>query len=164
MRVISLGSGSSGNAVLVEAGPQGRTKLLVDAGFSGRVLSERLRQVGVHPTQLRGVLITHEHSDHINGVEVLSKKYDLPVYITHKTYNSSGLQIDPSRLLPFKQDQPVEIGQITVILIAFMLVGIWFGKKSWYHARIVVPASVIIAMIALFWTIERTAASLHTLQ
>ncbi|HYV95515.1 MAG TPA: HupE/UreJ family protein [Chitinophagales bacterium] len=57
----------------------------------------------------------------------------------------------------------VELGQISVILLAFMLVGIWFGKKPWYHARIVVPASAIIAMIALYWTIERTAASLHAL-
>jgi hypothetical protein len=44
----------------------------------------------------------------------------------------------------------VEVGQITVILLAFMLVGIWFGKKSWYHTRIVVPASVLIAIIALY--------------
>ncbi|MCY7409713.1 MAG: HupE/UreJ family protein [Chitinophagales bacterium] len=54
----------------------------------------------------------------------------------------------------------VEIGQITVILLGFFLVGIWFGKKEWYHKRIVIPASVVIALIALYWTIERTAASL----
>ena len=57
----------------------------------------------------------------------------------------------------------VEMGQITVILLAFLIVGIWFGKKPWYHQRIVIPASVLIAMIALYWTIERTAASLHPL-
>lgn len=55
----------------------------------------------------------------------------------------------------------VEIGQITVIFLAYLIVGIWFGKKPWYHRRIVIPASMIIAMIALYWTVERTAASLH---
>jgi metal-dependent hydrolase (beta-lactamase superfamily II) len=59
MRVVSLGSGSSGNALLVEAGPQGRTKLLVDAGLSGSLLHERLRKVNVHPAQLQGILAYH---------------------------------------------------------------------------------------------------------
>src|SRR5260221_2115904 len=51
MRVISLGSGSSGNALLVEAGPQGRTKLLVDAGLSARTITDRLHKAGVHPSR-----------------------------------------------------------------------------------------------------------------
>jgi hypothetical protein len=49
----------------------------------------------------------------------------------------------------------VELGQITVVLIAFMLVGLWFKSREWYHKRIVVPASVIIAVIAAYWTVER---------
>jgi hypothetical protein len=56
----------------------------------------------------------------------------------------------------------VEIGQITVILIAYMLVGIWFGKKQWYYKRIVIPASILIVLIALYWTVERTAVALHS--
>jgi hypothetical protein len=55
----------------------------------------------------------------------------------------------------------VEAGQISVILLAYLLVGIWFGKKTWYHQRVVIPASVVIALIALYWTIERTVSSLH---
>ncbi len=78
MRVISLGSGSSGNALLVEAGPDGRTKLLVDAGLSPRLLIERLRQTGTQPTQLQGVLITHEHGDHISGLPGLMRRYAIP--------------------------------------------------------------------------------------
>ncbi|MDQ3111190.1 MAG: HupE/UreJ family protein [Bacteroidota bacterium] len=50
----------------------------------------------------------------------------------------------------------VELGQITVILIAWLLVGMWFSKKPWYKTRVVVPVSAIIALIALYWTIERT--------
>jgi len=78
MRVTSLGSGSSGNALLVEAGPRGRTKLLVDAGFSIRILIERLRKAGIHPKELRGVLVTHEHIDHVLALPVLMKHYDIP--------------------------------------------------------------------------------------
>src|SRR6266571_3569387 len=79
MRVTSLASGSSGNALLVEAGPGRRTRLLVDAGLSGNILIERLRQAGTHPTPLQGVLVTHEHSDHIIGLPVLTKRYAIPV-------------------------------------------------------------------------------------
>jgi phosphoribosyl 1,2-cyclic phosphodiesterase len=79
MRVTSLASGSSGNALLVEAGPGRRTRLLVDAGLPGKILIERLRRAGTHPTQLQGVLVTHEHSDHIIGLPVLRKRYAIPV-------------------------------------------------------------------------------------
>lgn len=79
MRVTSLGSSSSGNALLVEAGPQGRTKLLIDAGFNGRTLISRLRLAGTTPVQLTGILVTHEHIDHVLGLPYLMKYYRLPV-------------------------------------------------------------------------------------
>src|SRR5205823_5241864 len=79
MRITSLASGSSGNALLVEAGPGRRTRLLVDAGLPGSILIERLRRAGTHPAQLQGVLVTHEHSDHIIGLPVLTKRYGIPV-------------------------------------------------------------------------------------
>ncbi len=79
MRVISLGSGSSGNALLIEAGPRGRTKLLIDAGFAGRILTQRLCQAGVAPAQLTGILVTHEHIDHVLGLPYMMKYHKLPV-------------------------------------------------------------------------------------
>ena len=85
MRVISLGSGSSGNALLVEAGARGRTKILVDAGLSSRIITERLHRAGVHPSQLQGVFVTHEHSDHIIGLPVLMKRYGIPVFTAPET-------------------------------------------------------------------------------
>lgn len=85
MRVISLGSGSSGNALLIEAGPQGRTKVLVDAGLSGRKLQERLLQAGASPAQLRAVLVTHEHSDHILAIPYLLKRSSISVMADPRT-------------------------------------------------------------------------------
>ena len=74
MRVISLGSSSSGNALLIEAGPRGRTKLLVDAGFNGRVLTQRLRQAGVSPAQLTGVLLSRGRPLHIVSRNLTASK------------------------------------------------------------------------------------------
>ncbi len=85
MRVISLGSGSSGNSLLIEAGPGGRTKLLVDAGFTDHILIARLRQVGISPAQLSGILVTHEHTDHILGVPILMKRHAVPVITDART-------------------------------------------------------------------------------
>lgn len=88
MRVVSLGSGSSGNALLVEAGPQGRTKLLVDAGLSGRILVDRLRSVGVSPAQLQAILVTHEHSDHVVGLPLVLKRYAIPLITAPGTFEA----------------------------------------------------------------------------
>ena len=85
MRVVSLGSSSSGNAFLVEAGPKGRTKLLVDAGFSERILRERLRLAGASLSQIQGVLITHEHVDHILGLPALLKHHAIPAIADPRT-------------------------------------------------------------------------------
>jgi phosphoribosyl 1,2-cyclic phosphodiesterase len=86
MRVVSLGSGSTGNALLVEAGPQRRTRLLIDAGLSLRTITSRLLSIGVSPTQLQAILITHEHSDHVQGVPALVKRFALPIVTEPRTY------------------------------------------------------------------------------
>jgi len=88
MRVVSLGSGSSGNALRVEAGPRRRTKILVDAGLNGRVITERLRRVGISPDQLTAVLLTHEHSDHVMGVPFLLKRYSTPFIADARTFEA----------------------------------------------------------------------------
>ena len=85
MRVVSLGSGSSGNALLVEAGPNGRTKILVDAGFSERVLRERLRAARVSISQIQSILITHEHADHFLGLASIVERYATPVVADPRT-------------------------------------------------------------------------------
>ena len=80
-----LFSGSSGNAILISSG---RTKILVDAGVSCKRIEEALKNIGEDAAGLRGILITHEHTDHIAGVEVLSRKHGIPVYATEPTWLS----------------------------------------------------------------------------
>lgn len=82
LRVAVLGSGSRGNAVLVEGGA---TRLLVDAGFAAREIERRLHAVGTAPEELTGVWITHEHRDHTIGMGVLARRFGLPLYLTDGT-------------------------------------------------------------------------------
>ena len=72
-----LGSGSAGNSALVATD---HCRLLIDGGLSARQLAFRLAQCEVTPEQLDGVLLTHEHSDHVCGLEVLCRKFDVPIY------------------------------------------------------------------------------------
>ena len=85
MRFASLGSGSEGNALLVSAG---RTLVLMDCGFGLRDTVARLERLGVSPAHLSGIVVTHEHGDHIGGVARLARKYNLPVWLTHGTLHS----------------------------------------------------------------------------
>ncbi len=85
MHFASLGSGSKGNATLVRGGA---TLVMVDCGFSLRETCRRLARLGVEPEQLDAILVTHEHSDHISGVARLSRRYQIPVYLTHGTLGS----------------------------------------------------------------------------
>ena len=82
LELCTLASGSSGNSLLVT---DGRTHVLVDAGISCRRICTGLKELGVEPTELAGVLITHEHSDHISGLTTLPKQLKLPVYASPGT-------------------------------------------------------------------------------
>lgn len=84
MKLCPLCSGSSGNATYIEAG---NARLLIDAGLSCKRITELLERVGVDPRTLSAILITHEHIDHVRGVNILSKKYDIPVYANADTWS-----------------------------------------------------------------------------
>lgn len=88
IRISALASGSKGNSMVID-GPEGA--LLVDAGLSARELVRRMGEVGVDPARLQGIVVTHDHSDHIRGVRVLAKRLGLAVYGTSATLGSSDL-------------------------------------------------------------------------
>src|SRR5690625_4776441 len=85
LRFSVLASGSTGNAFYIESE---ETKLLVDAGLSGKQLDRLFGEVHVNPAELSGILVTHEHSDHIKGLGIIARKYQLPVYANEKTWKA----------------------------------------------------------------------------
>ncbi|HEX7296729.1 MAG TPA: MBL fold metallo-hydrolase, partial [Pyrinomonadaceae bacterium] len=85
MKLTVLGSGSTGNAVLIVAG---NTRVLVDAGLSAKEIARRLAIMGEDAQCLDAVLVTHEHGDHAGGLRVLLQSVDCPVYISAKTLDA----------------------------------------------------------------------------
>ena len=118
LRFAPLFSGSSGNATYVGCDD---AHLLVDAGLSGSRIVKELEAVGVNPGQLDAILVTHEHSDHIKGIGILSRKYDLPVYATEGTWRAMESKVGNMALKNrrvFEPGQDFFIGSINVIPFA----------------------------------------------
>jgi len=90
LAVCVLASGSKGNAIFVS---NGETAILVDAGLSGIEIERRLESKNLNPRMLDAIFVSHEHSDHIQGVGVLSRRFHLPVYITPKTMEAAANQL-----------------------------------------------------------------------
>ena len=98
MKLCVLASGSKGNATYIESNG---TKILVDMGITYKQLKLRLSTLELSPDNLNGVLITHEHTDHVQGIDVLLKRVDTKCYITEDTYNSLYLKVKQN----VKEDQ-----------------------------------------------------------
>lgn len=117
MKLASISSGSKGNCILVE---NKRTSILVDAGISRKRIEEGLDCYGKTPNDIDGIVITHEHSDHIKGLGVLLRKYDIPVYGTEKTIeyilNSSSIgKINSDLFHVIKPQQDFSIDDIDLM-------------------------------------------------
>ena len=116
MRFASIASGSSGNCIYTGSD---HTHLLIDAGISAKKIDQGLRELGLSGSDVSGILITHEHTDHICGLGVLLRKYQIPVYATERTIKrilaTSSLGAMPRELFcPICPDEPFEIGDLSV--------------------------------------------------
>lgn len=111
MRFASLGSGSRGNALLVEAG---NTRLLVDAGFGPREMSRRLERLGLKAEAVDAVLVTHEHSDHIGGVFACARRFDWAVLLTHGTLAACADAGADTRVTIIDSHESLSVGDICV--------------------------------------------------
>jgi Metal-dependent hydrolases of the beta-lactamase superfamily I len=110
--IASLNSGSNANCYYVG---NDQEAVLVDAGLSCRETEKRMKLLGLSIQKVKGLFVSHEHADHITGVPGISKKYQLPVYITNKTYQNCSVPVEEHLLRPFSHAKPVEIGELSVI-------------------------------------------------
>lgn len=109
-----LFSGSSGNALFIGAGD---TRVLIDAGMPGRSIENALKEIGVLPETLSAIAVTHEHSDHVKGVGILSRKYHLPVYANERTWNAMARavgEIAPRNRRMFENETDFFIGDLAL--------------------------------------------------
>ncbi|MCS1352662.1 MBL fold metallo-hydrolase [Mechercharimyces sp. CAU 1602] len=114
MNVSILASGSTGNAIYVESA---NTRILIDAGLSGKQIEKHLSSIGIAPDSLTALVITHEHIDHVKGMGVLSRRYQLPLYINQGTWDalpSSVGSIDPSLRKLIEAHSTFNIGTLSV--------------------------------------------------
>lgn len=107
----SLNSGSNGNCYYI-----GNTDaaILVDAGISCRETEKRLKRLGLSMRKIKAIFISHEHGDHIHGVVALSRKYQLPVYISEITMRNCPMELHPERTIFFQKYQSIQIDSIRV--------------------------------------------------
>ncbi len=112
MRVASLGSGSAGNATLIETDS---TRVLVDVGFSATQLERRLSQLGIDPASITGAVVTHEHQDHSRGAGVSARRWGWPLYMTAGTLGAcSALFSGSERVEAIDADREFSIGDLQV--------------------------------------------------
>jgi len=105
MRFSVLASGSTGNAIYVGTD---HMSLLIDVGITGKQAEAALEEIGVKPSELKGILVTHEHVDHIKGIGVMARRYNIPIYANLKTWNELDGQIGTIKV---EQRQTFEVGE-----------------------------------------------------
>jgi phosphoribosyl 1,2-cyclic phosphodiesterase len=110
-RFASLGSGSRGNATLVEAGD---TCVLIDCGFAAREFAARCERLEFDPARLSAILVTHEHGDHTRGVGAVARRFDLPVCLSHGTWHACRLGALPSPRRFAAHDGAFAIGELSI--------------------------------------------------
>ena len=114
MTFCPLFSGSSGNCAYVAAG---NTRILIDAGLTGKAVCSALESIHVLPESLNGILITHEHSDHVKAAGILSRKYRIPIYANEPTWNAMARlvgDVHPAQRRMFDTDGDFFIGDLSV--------------------------------------------------
>src|SRR5215831_12806271 len=109
--IASLNSGSNGNCYYIGNDVEA---ILIDAGISCRETERRMKRLGLQIKKIKAIFVSHEHSDHISGITTLSKKYQLPVYITGATLQYSGLMIEENLVQSFAGEEAVKIGGLSI--------------------------------------------------
>jgi phosphoribosyl 1,2-cyclic phosphodiesterase len=109
--IASLNSGSNGNCYYIGNETEA---VLVDAGLSCRETERRMKRLGLNPAKVRAVFVSHEHSDHIRGVEMVSKKWTIPVFISRETLQFSRLSLDKDLVRELPSRSVIGIGNLQI--------------------------------------------------
>lgn len=109
--IASLNSGSNGNCYYVA---NQHEAILVDVGISCRETEKRMQRLGLSMQKVKAIFVSHEHHDHIRGIPVLSKKYQIPVYITTNTLSHGSLTLDSHLIRLFKAGEEIKVGSLCV--------------------------------------------------
>ncbi len=111
MKISALASGSSGNCFYICNNKSG---ILIDCGITSKQVEERLDSIKQSPEKIKGIFVTHEHIDHIRGIDVLARKFNIPIFATKKTIASSFLCQNEDLLVPIKNDETVCIDGMNI--------------------------------------------------
>lgn len=109
--ITSLNSGSNGNCYYLGNDSEA---VLVDVGISCREVEARMKRLGLEISRVKAIFISHEHSDHIKGLELLSRKHQLPVYITHATRRQGRVKLEKHLSFSFGPGETVQVGSLSV--------------------------------------------------
>jgi phosphoribosyl 1,2-cyclic phosphodiesterase len=112
LQIASLNSGSNGNCYYIGNDTEA---VFIDAGLSCRETERRMRKLGLDMRKVKAIFISHEHADHISGMTTLSRKWELPVFITPATHTGTRLPLQPHLTVTFRPNVAVQIGQLTVM-------------------------------------------------
>jgi phosphoribosyl 1,2-cyclic phosphodiesterase len=115
IQIASLNSGSNANCYYVS---NSNEAVLIDAGLSCRETEKRMKRLALDMKKIKAIFISHEHADHISGLEVLSKKFQLPVYITSGTLQNSRLKLEPHLITSFSKNKIIKIGALDIFPFA----------------------------------------------
>ena len=114
MKICVLGSGSKGNAILLQSGA---TRLLIDAGFGTRTISKRLQSIGVDPRSIHAVIVTHEHTDHARGAVAGAERWGWQIFATAGT-KGACLPLSESGAHTLVANEPLKVGDAEILPVA----------------------------------------------
>ena len=112
MKYCSIASGSNGNCYYVA---NNEDAVLVDIGINTKHVEIRMARLGINPQSIKAIFITHEHTDHIRGLSVFCKRYQIPVYLTEGTYKGSKLQLPDHLIHLIAADESTAVGTLSVV-------------------------------------------------
>lgn len=114
MQISALGSGSSGNCFYIE-NQKNNSAILVDAGLSAKQIVSRLEPIGKSPELIKGIFLTHEHTDHIRGADVLARQFNIPIFATKSTIQGSFICSNEDLINPIKNNETLSLAGMDIL-------------------------------------------------